>query len=231
MAAAADALHAAACHKLSEEEIRAMFVSLDRNGDGHLDLDELTMAMKALKLPLGSAAACLLAEADRNKDGFVDFEEFKTLLNKRQQLISDLFLLIDRNKDGRINPEEVRVALADALKIDLSPAEADAMIKRIAPTGGPVSYSKFQAAVSLFPAHTQAELVQLWRTSSSLTFMLYVDAPQPQSSTLILTAGCIAGAVSRSCTAPFDRVSLVLRAGNTVHHNGSGLFGALAVRV
>jgi solute carrier family 25 phosphate transporter 23/24/25/41 len=197
-------------------------------GDGHLDLSELDAAMKALNLPLGSAAAELIAEADSVGDGYIGLYEFKIIMRKRQKLISELFYMLDITKDGQLTAEELREGLGAALRIDLSPAEASAMIKRISPSGGAVSYANFQRALSLFPGHTRQDLVKLWRRSAALSFMLYADGPKQQSSALILTAGCIAGAVSRSCTAPFDRLSLVLRAGNTVHH-GSGLLGALSV--
>lgn len=185
--------------------------------------------MKALKIPLGSAARDLLREADRNNDGYIDFAEFETVIRKRQKMIAHLFNMLDATKDGHITAEEIRQQVGSALHIDLSPAEATAMINRICPTGGPVSYAHFRRAVALFPADTERDLIRLWQNSAALSFMLYNDAPKQQTSTSILLAGFIAGAVSRTCTAPFDRLSLVLRAGNTVHHGSSSLLGALKV--
>lgn len=96
----------------------------------------------------------------------------------------------------------------------------------------------------LFPADTKLEFIKLWANTSASAYMLHTDVPHVTPSHLVLlgtieidvivgysllfcsfVAGFLAGAVSRSMTAPFDRLSLVLRAGGTVHA-GKGLVGA-----
>jgi len=47
------------------------------------------------------------------------------------------------------------------------------------------------------------------------------------STSLVLFAGFSAGVISRSITAPFDRLSICLRAGGTIHANHSSLIGTL----
>jgi solute carrier family 25 phosphate transporter 23/24/25/41 len=42
------------------------------------------------------------------------------------------------------------------------------------------------------------------------------------STPLVLLAGFIAGVISRTITAPFDRLSICMRAGYTIHQGNSG---------
>jgi len=53
-----------------EERLLAVFRSIDKNGDGHITVDELKEALG------DDNAAKLIAEVDSNGDGVVDYEEF-----------------------------------------------------------------------------------------------------------------------------------------------------------
>lgn len=48
------------------------------------------------------------------------------------------------------------------------------------------------------------------------------NAPKHFSTPLVLLAGFIAGVISRSITAPFDRLSICMRAGYTIHQGNQG---------
>lgn len=59
----------------------------------------------------------------------------------------------------------------------------------------------------------------------------HVSLPHPShqhfSTPLVLIAGFIAGVISRSLTAPFDRLSICMRAGHTIHHGHESLYATL----
>jgi len=58
---------------------RLMFDLFDQNGDGYLEVDELAVALRALRRPNADPAA-LLASADLDGDGRLEYVEFLALL-------------------------------------------------------------------------------------------------------------------------------------------------------
>jgi hypothetical protein len=191
----------------------------------------------------------VLLEADTDNDGTISFEEFVILVRKREALISDLFEKLDTDHDGVLNTKEVQEGLQKAMKVQLSDAEIQKLFSKINRSSDSSSFTSndFKRAMILFPAHTQKELVQMWCQNSALSYLMYHDVPTQPSPVQTLTAGFVAGAVSRyklilspqedrlskgfvlfvrTMTAPFDRVSLCLRAGGT-QHAGKGVFGAI----
>ncbi|KAI9277547.1 hypothetical protein BY458DRAFT_538914 [Sporodiniella umbellata] len=64
-----------------ERELLACFLYFDKNHDGRISQYELEQAMKGLNTHLSAYEIKeMMRTADSNRDGFVDFEEFKQLL-------------------------------------------------------------------------------------------------------------------------------------------------------
>ena len=65
--------------------MRHVFAIFDRNGDGHISRSELKTAMKRLNEDFSDLQMDqIIAEADMDGDGEVNFKEFKILcLNKK----------------------------------------------------------------------------------------------------------------------------------------------------
>ncbi|EDS45906.1 calmodulin [Culex quinquefasciatus] len=67
----------------SEDELRQAFKVFDKNEDGFLTVEELSMVMKNFGERLSDEElADLLEEADVDKDGRINYEEFVTMLTK-----------------------------------------------------------------------------------------------------------------------------------------------------
>ena len=97
---------------------RARFAALDRNGDGHLDREEMRAGAAALfdrldrdrdgRLTLeeyragGTGPVARFAPMDTNRDGVVSRAEFLAAHG------DVLFARMDRNRDGMVTPEEFR---------------------------------------------------------------------------------------------------------------------------
>ncbi|KAK3135907.1 hypothetical protein QOZ80_5BG0425050 [Eleusine coracana subsp. coracana] len=81
LAAADDATHAQG--NKEDEEMREAFRVFDEDGDGYISAAELQAVLMRMGLP---EAGCLarvrdmIAAADRNSDGRVDFDEFKAMM-------------------------------------------------------------------------------------------------------------------------------------------------------
>ncbi|KAM5235022.1 calmodulin-like protein 5 [Ctenodactylus gundi] len=68
----------------SEAEIRAAFRAFDQNGDGHISKEELQQAMAQLGEHLSQEELDLMMrEADVDKDGKVNYDEFARVLSQK----------------------------------------------------------------------------------------------------------------------------------------------------
>ncbi|KAI8644871.1 hypothetical protein BD408DRAFT_430146 [Parasitella parasitica] len=69
------------------DELKLCFAKFDKNGDGQISQEELKEAMGGLGENLTDAEIKdMMHDADANRDGFIDFEEFKALMphNKKE---------------------------------------------------------------------------------------------------------------------------------------------------
>jgi len=104
-----------------EKEVRKHFQRLDKDGDGFLDIEELTLLLLDMGYAPGSArdeAIKMLDSADLNHDNKVDFNEFKAvwhrkLLSQHEQYIHRVFAVFDDNGDGFIDAKELQGVLGE----------------------------------------------------------------------------------------------------------------------
>jgi Ca2+-binding EF-hand superfamily protein len=86
----------------------ARFEHIDSNGDGKVDLAELTASREGW-----------LTRVDTNKDGVASQAEIEaSMASKRQQHLQKMFEREDANKDGRLTREETRLPSAWFEKAD-----------------------------------------------------------------------------------------------------------------
>ena len=100
------------------KELRDVFRSIDKNGDGKLSQEEL---FNKYKETMGAAEAReqverIMEEVDTDRNGFIDYTEFlKASLDQRKLLskrnLSEAFSLFDQDGSGTISAQEVRKVL------------------------------------------------------------------------------------------------------------------------
>ncbi|XP_036132821.1 calmodulin-like [Molossus molossus] len=67
-----------------ELDMKEVFQAFDLNGDGHITLDELKQAMAQVGQKLSQEELeAMIREADVDKDGRVNYEEFLQILNQK----------------------------------------------------------------------------------------------------------------------------------------------------
>jgi len=69
--------------KAVEDDIRLAFQTFDLDGNGEIDRNELKQVMEKLGEPLtDEEVAAMIAEADQDGDGLINFEEFAAVMKK-----------------------------------------------------------------------------------------------------------------------------------------------------
>jgi len=184
-----------------------------------LDFEELQEASRLLGLPAGDDFVTdVLSQYDRNGDGVVSFEEYRTYVRRTERAMREAFARLDLDGKGHATPEGV---LAELHRIGIKARWQDArrMVQLVDADGdGRVSYSEWQRFVTLLPA-AQVKENAAWALMASA-----VDLPpttQPTSEIVKkLAIGAFAGAVAKCVVAPFERLREVLQAAEVVPPSG-----------
>lgn len=125
----------AAAQYLSTEEIqglRELFRLFDKNGDGHITLDELREGLMQNETLLSEGdLAALLQNTDLDGNGTIDYEEFVAAmvnlnLLEREEVAIKAFQQFDKDGSGTLTADEVAAAVGQAGI--MSPEEAAALI-------------------------------------------------------------------------------------------------------
>lgn len=97
--------------------IRSLFNFFDTSNAGYLDYTLIETGLSALQIPAEyKYAKDLLNVCDSNKDGRVDYQEFKRYMDDKELELYLIFQAIDVEHNGCITPEELLDALFRAGK-------------------------------------------------------------------------------------------------------------------
>ncbi|XP_021513982.1 mitochondrial adenyl nucleotide antiporter SLC25A24 isoform X2 [Meriones unguiculatus] len=217
----ASALPTAACHD-GEPPTRyeTLFRALDRNGDGVVDIRELQEGLRNLGIPLGQdAEEKIFTTGDTNKDGKLDFEEFMKYLKDHEKKMKLAFTSLDKNNDGKIEPSEIVQSL-QMLGLYISEKQAELILQSIDSDGTmTVDWNEWRDYFLFNPVTDIEEIIRFWKHSvgidigDSLTIPDEFTEDEKKSGQWWrqLLAGGVAGAVSRTSTAPLDRLKVMMQ--------------------
>lgn len=104
---------------------RVKIAETDKNGDNKISLSELKTEAGA------ESASYLMKEFDKNKDGFLDFNEAKNIFasrfhNDKTAILQNQFDELDGSADGKVSTAEVTTSITDALRRGLGFPSASA---------------------------------------------------------------------------------------------------------
>jgi solute carrier family 25 (mitochondrial phosphate transporter), member 23/24/25/41 len=199
-----------------EDRIRSLFKQLDVNNKGKLDRTSLKKGFQRINHPLQNADSFLdnvMRAADFNHDGLIEYDEFKRFIIETERELRRLFDRIDTSRNGKLEFEEVQYALEQS-GIAIHPKILHAFFDSVDSNhDGVIEFNEWRDFLLLVP---------LDRASIKNVFVFYQEHSQITSEGDALasydtmrglgyfTAGGIAGAVSRTATAPFDRLKTFL---------------------
>ncbi|KAH8246285.1 hypothetical protein KR038_011158 [Drosophila bunnanda] len=201
-----------------EERLERIFKQLDRDGDGRIDIHDLSAALHEFGLS-SVYAEKFLQQSDKDQSGNVGFAEFLHYVREHEKNLVLQFSHLDKNRDGKVDLEELISAFKDlGLEIDLD--EARNLLTRMDKDGSlNISFNEWRDFMLLAPSTDIHDLIKFWRHSTYLDIGEDMNVPddftQKEMQTGLwwrhLVAGGIAGAVSRTCTAPLDRIKVYLQ--------------------
>eukprot|EP00904_Undaria_pinnatifida_P012178 jgi/Undpi1/8090/HiC_scaffold_24.g10562.m1 len=172
---------------------------------------------------------------DTNEDGVIHFSEFEKLALHRRcarsqkgvhdtlffvsAQMADVFENLDHTADGFIREEDIRRAL-NRLDIVASDAQITKLMSRAdLDNDGKISRKEFQQFLLLCTPASVAEVFDYWAHASAIDIgedMITPDNFESKAQAVVtFVAGAIAGVVSRTATAPFDRLKTLLQSGKT----------------
>ncbi|XP_055846097.1 calcium-binding mitochondrial carrier protein SCaMC-2 isoform X1 [Episyrphus balteatus] len=201
-----------------EERLEKLFNSLDRDGNGKIDIHDLSDALKEFGLS-SVYAETFLKQSDKTQSGDVGLAEFVHYVREHEKNLRLQFSHLDKNRDGKVDLEELISAFKD-LGIEVDQAEAKHLLKRMDQDGSlNISYNEWRDFLLLAPSTDIHGLIKFWRHSTYLDIGEDMNVPDDFTQSEMqsgmwwrhLAAGGIAGAVSRTCTAPLDRIKVFLQ--------------------
>ncbi|KAI9274861.1 mitochondrial carrier domain-containing protein [Helicostylum pulchrum] len=199
-----------------DHRIRELFNTLDRNKSGLLDSKAIQRGFTTMThLPARTKYANeLLSRCDTSQDGLVDFEEFKAYVNDKENELWKLFKKLDRSGEGQLDPTDLQIAL---LRAGMEIPETDVvnfMQLMDIDGNGLIDFNEFKNFLLLLPQTNMSEMYRYYESSTQLNQDGEVVIPTTDETARhalgYLLAGGFAGAVSRTCTAPFDRLKIYL---------------------
>ncbi|OBS65331.1 hypothetical protein A6R68_06154, partial [Neotoma lepida] len=189
-----------------------LFWYLDCDGDGAVDIFELHKGLKGLRVnhSLEDDQKIFVA-GDVNKDGKLDFEEFMKYLKDHEKKMKLAFKSLDKNNDGKIEPSEIVQSLK-ILGLQISEDQAKLILQSIDSDGTmTVDWNEWRDYF-LFNPVTDIEEIGI-DIGDSLTIPDEFTEDEKKSGQWWrqLLAGGVAGAVSRTSTAPLDRLKVMMQ--------------------
>ncbi|KAH7983416.1 hypothetical protein HPB52_011769 [Rhipicephalus sanguineus] len=204
-----------------EERLEKLFRKLDANEDGRIDINDLTTGLRKLGLPHspGSVERFITA-SDTGKDGTVDFAEFVHYIIEHEKNLMVVFKSLDANSDEK---SEVFIFIS----WDCRGPCLDKRSLRMDKDGSlTISFEEWRDYLLFHPSSEIHDIIHHWRHATFVDLgedsLVPDDFTEEEIHTGMwwrhLVAGGVAGAVSRTCTAPLDRLKVFLQPCNKCSH-------------
>jgi len=208
--------------KAESKRLRNLFEKFDVNRDGKIDAEELTEGLHSMGYAHISKEQIelFLKKSDKNRSGDLSLKEFVEYLQRHEKQLHFVFSTLDANKDGRITSSELKSAF-NRLGISIGLEEAEKLVARLDDDNSlDISFDEWRDYLLFHPSSNLDDIIEFWRRESYLNQLDHgedVGTPGDLSDHLFggvwwrhFVSGGLAGAVSRTGTAPLDRIKVHL---------------------
>ncbi|VFQ96733.1 unnamed protein product [Cuscuta campestris] len=201
--------------------IRSLFSFFDSDNAGYLGYTQIEKGLSAMQIPADyKFAKELLRVVDADKDGRVDYQEFRKYMDDKELELYRIFQAIDVEHNGCILPEELWDALVKA-GIEIDDDELARFVERVdKDNNGIITFEEWRDFLLLYPHEATIENIYKYLERVCLVD-IGEQAVIPEGisrhvhATKYLLAGGVAGAASRTATAPLDRLKVALQVQTT----------------
>ncbi|KAL3512049.1 hypothetical protein ACH5RR_024766 [Cinchona calisaya] len=200
-----------------DSRIKSLFNFFDSANVGYLDYSQIEKGLSALQIPAEyKFAKELLNVCDANRDGRVDYQEFRKYMDDKELELYRIFQAIDVEHNGCILPEELWDALVKA-GIEMDDEELASFVEHVdKDNNGIITFEEWRDFLLLYPHEATIEnIYQYWERVYLVDIGEQAVIPEGISkhvhATKYLIAGGVAGAASRTATAPLDRLKVILQ--------------------
>jgi solute carrier family 25 phosphate transporter 23/24/25/41 len=206
-----------------DDKLEKLFNKIDLDHTGKVDLDTLKRAYERTNHPLKDtphAIEKLFKNLDSKKDNYIDYEEFKDYYIKAESQIKVGWNKLDSDHDGKIGRLDIKSYLnfkqlktsEEFLKFLKYDEEKDG----ISNSKNYITYDQWRDFLLFVPRLNGSRL----RTAYEFLNENEVDNFNSEGDVTVVNdflrgvgyflAGGLSGVVSRTCTAPFDRIKVFL---------------------
>ncbi|KAL1200137.1 Calcium-dependent mitochondrial ATP-magnesium/phosphate carrier protein 2 [Cardamine amara subsp. amara] len=197
--------------------IRSLFNFFDSENVGYLDCAQIEKGLCALQIPSGyKYAKELFRVCDQNRDGRVDYHEFRRYMDDKELELYRIFQAIDVEHNGCISPEGLWDSLVKA-GIEINDEELARFVEHVdKDNDGIIMFEEWRDFLLLYPHEATIEnIYHHWERVCLVDIGEQAVIPQGISKHVkrsnYFIAGGIAGAASRTATAPLDRLKVLLQ--------------------
>ncbi|KAL0634004.1 hypothetical protein Q9L58_007105 [Maublancomyces gigas] len=202
--------------KARDERLLLLFKNLDTRNEGHLDLEGLRRGLKRINHPLKDADHLLheiLTAVDTSKDGLIQYSEFKHFFEGADRELWRIFRSVDQDRNGKIDKGELRIALTRAgIAVDTNRLE-EFFYSMDKNNDGVISFEEWRDFLMFMPREATLHTIYSYYLSSVKVNPegdVNLSAEVSLGGLGYFIAGGVAGAISRTATAPFDRIKVYL---------------------
>ncbi|KAJ3129903.1 hypothetical protein HK098_007657 [Nowakowskiella sp. JEL0407] len=228
--------------KSRKARVKALFDRMDTEKKGFLTVSSITQRLSDLtrasaevneklnsnkpRFHGGTAAIYagqLVEVCDKTKDGRITFTEFDEFVKQKEKDLWVLFQQIDSSHDNAIQVTELKSSLKKA-GIVVSEEEITAFVAQLdQDRDGVIDFHEFRDFLLLLPSTpTLSNIFKYFTSVYEVDFnseLTPLPIPLPTESWAVrlkyFLAGGVAGAVSRTATAPLDRIRVYLQTQST----------------
>ncbi|KAK6199490.1 mitochondrial carrier domain-containing protein [Scheffersomyces amazonensis] len=199
-------------------DYEALFKKLDIEHNGEITLKDFKRSLKQLKHPISENPDLIQSvfnSFDSNHDKKIDFNDFKLYLTTTDDQILKGFNIIDQDNDGKLNKADFVHYLKKSLHLKPSDYDIDMLFSQIDyKHDGYITYDEFREFLILMPRLDGSRI----RTAYNFIAEEFDLSPDGEVTLInqflngfgFFLAGGLSGVVSRTCTAPFDRIKVFL---------------------
>uniref|UniRef100_A0A093USE6 Truncated non-functional calcium-binding mitochondrial carrier SAL1-1 n=1 Tax=Talaromyces marneffei PM1 TaxID=1077442 RepID=A0A093USE6_TALMA len=207
------------------DRVDKLWEVIDTRKQGSVDFNGLRKGLRRMDHPFGTFSYRSLAlknadsmlqqvfeTVDTNGDGRIQYGEFRDFVSRADETLWELFKSIDRDHNGEIDRSEFKEAFATA-RITVSSSMLDEFLAQMDQNNdGVISYNEWRDFLLFLPIEPTnlGTVLSYYKATGNLNPEGDVDISDTLQGLGYFIAGGVAGAVSRTATAPLDRLKVYL---------------------